>query len=86
MVEAFEDWCYDEARKPGDTGIVETTYGYHVMFFSGDSEVNYRDYMVTNDLLESEVNEWQEALNKAMTVTEKNTNHIDRDMILKSGS
>lgn len=35
MVAAFNDWCFDEARQPGDTGIVETEYGYHIMFFSG---------------------------------------------------
>ncbi len=35
MVAAFNDWCFDETRQPGDTGIVETEYGYHIMFFSG---------------------------------------------------
>jgi hypothetical protein len=38
MVTAFNDWCFDESRKPGDTGIVETEYGYHIMYFSGKSE------------------------------------------------
>lgn len=33
MVRAFEDWIFDSARQPGDTGIVETTYGYHIMYF-----------------------------------------------------
>lgn len=33
MVTAFEDWCYDAARKAGDTGIIQTEYGYHVMYF-----------------------------------------------------
>ena len=33
MVEAFNDWCFDAARKPGDTDIVETEYGFHVMYF-----------------------------------------------------
>lgn len=33
MVTSFEDWCYDAARKPGDTGIVQTEYGYHVMYY-----------------------------------------------------
>ena len=33
MVASFEDWCYDAARKPGDTGIVQTEYGYHVMYY-----------------------------------------------------
>lgn len=35
MVAEFEDWCYDAARKPGDTGIVKTEYGYHVMYYVG---------------------------------------------------
>ena len=33
MVEPFNDWCFDEARTYGDYGLVQTTYGYHVMFF-----------------------------------------------------
>lgn len=33
MVAPFENWVYDESRQPGDTGIVMTNYGYHVMYF-----------------------------------------------------
>lgn len=33
MVEPFETWVYDESRQPGDTGIVMTNYGWHVMYF-----------------------------------------------------
>ena len=33
MVPAFNDWCFDEARKEGDTGLVKTNYGYHVMYY-----------------------------------------------------
>ena len=33
MVEAFDAWCFDAARKPGDYGIVETEFGYHIMYF-----------------------------------------------------
>ena len=32
-VKAFTDWSIDAARKPGDTGIVETEYGYHIMYY-----------------------------------------------------
>lgn len=32
-VKAFTDWAVDKARKPGDTGIVETEYGYHIMYY-----------------------------------------------------
>lgn len=43
MVTEFEDWCFDENRKTGDTGIVETSYGYHIMYFEGDG---YPDWKV----------------------------------------
>ncbi len=33
MVEPFETWCFDESRKAGDSGIVKTDFGYHVMYF-----------------------------------------------------
>lgn len=33
MVTEFNDWCFDDARRPGDTGIVQTMHGYHVMYF-----------------------------------------------------
>ncbi|MBR5448046.1 MAG: peptidylprolyl isomerase [Clostridia bacterium] len=37
MVEPFETWVFDETRAYGDTGIVETEYGYHIMFFTGEA-------------------------------------------------
>ncbi len=37
MVQQFNDWCFDPARKPGDTGIVETVHGYHVMYYVGNN-------------------------------------------------
>lgn len=42
MVAAFNDWIYDESRKPGDTDIVETTYGQHVMYFVGDGKIAWK--------------------------------------------
>lgn len=38
MVTEFNDWCFDEARQVGDYGLVKSTYGYHIMFFSGSEE------------------------------------------------
>lgn len=32
MVAEFENWSIAEGREPGDVGIVETTYGYHIMY------------------------------------------------------
>jgi len=53
MVEAFENWIFDEARTAGETGIVETEYGYHVMFFIGDGKLAWENTAhsgVLNDL------------------------------------
>ena len=41
MVTEFNDWCFDPARKSGDTDIVKTTYGYHIMYFSGQGDYVY---------------------------------------------
>ncbi len=35
MVDSFNDWIFAEGRKAGDTGIVETEYGVHVMYLEG---------------------------------------------------
>ena len=33
MVPSFNDWCFDESRKIGDHGIVDTDFGSHMMYF-----------------------------------------------------
>ncbi|MBQ2278642.1 MAG: peptidylprolyl isomerase [Clostridia bacterium] len=38
MVPEFNDWMFDSSRKTGDHGIVETTYGWHIMYYVGESE------------------------------------------------
>lgn len=34
FVEPFLNWCMDATRQLGDTGIVKTEYGYHIMYFA----------------------------------------------------
>lgn len=34
FVENFKNWYLDESRQYGDYGIVQSSYGYHIMFFS----------------------------------------------------
>ena len=84
MVTAFEDWCFADGRKAGDTGIVETEYGYHIMFYSGDSETIYRDFLIENDLMNADVSEWYTALIEAVTAIKQNTKYIDTDLVLSS--
>lgn len=42
MVPEFNDWCFDDSRQTGDTGLVRTSYGYHVMYFVDGAETWYR--------------------------------------------
>ena len=66
MVEQFEDWCFDKERKPGDTGIVETKYGYHVMYYSSTDEMTYRDVLIEADLRKSDAEKWHDGLVEKM--------------------
>ncbi len=84
MVANFNDWCFDEARKPGDTGIVESTYGYHVMYYVGDSEQSYRDYQIENELRNADVSSWYTETIEAAAITEGNTQYIRTDLVLGS--
>ncbi len=49
MVSEFEDWSVAEGRKPGDVGIVETTYGYHIMYSVGTESASWSD-VIRDDL------------------------------------
>lgn len=82
MVTAFEDWCFDESRKAGDTGIVETEYGYHIMYFVGDSDVTYRDFQIRNQLMSADTTEWYNNIVGSAVVTEGDTKYLSLDMVI----
>lgn len=84
MVAAFEDWCYDSDRKVGDTGIVESEYGYHIMYFPGDSASTYRDYLIENELRSADVQTWYDEIVASITRTEGNTEFVRKDVVLSA--
>ncbi len=61
-VEAFEEWCFDPARQSGDTGIIQTDYGYHVMYFVETAEQPYWYYKAELSLKSDAYNEWYSAI------------------------
>ena len=83
MVANFEDWCYAD-HKAGDTGIVESEYGYHIMYFVGDSNVTYRDYQITNQLRSTDLNDWYTALTSSVEAEEIDTKYINKSLILSA--
>ena len=86
MVTAFNDWCFDTDRKVGDTGIVETSYGYHVMYFVGTADQTYRDYQITNDLRTTDMENWFQGLIENYTVTMGDTSYMRKDITLSTSS
>lgn len=86
MVTAFNDWCFEEGRKPGDTGIVESGYGYHIIYYVGQADTTYRDYMITNQLRTDDMNAWFDGIVDSASVTNGNTSHLNRDIVLSSGT
>lgn len=35
MTQVLDDWCFDPARQIGDTAILRSEYGVHILYFSG---------------------------------------------------
>ncbi|WP_426349053.1 peptidylprolyl isomerase [Alloiococcus sp. CFN-8] len=70
MVEAFNNWIYDASRKPGDTGIVETNFGYHIMYFVGNG-MKYSNYLADTDKKTEAYNKWVEENVGAFKAEEK---------------
>ena len=85
MVTEFNDWCFDESRKPGDTDIVNTTYGSHVMFYSADSETIYRDFLIQEAKRTADVETWYNEQLAKNPITKKSTKYVDTGIILSSG-
>lgn len=79
MVENFENWVYDVERKEGDVEMIETEYGYHIMYYVGQSELTYRDFMIDADMLAEEMEEWEKGLADAMSVVEGKLSGMDHD-------
>jgi len=82
MVANFNDWCFDESRKTGDTGLVESDYGCHIMFYVSDSETLYRDFLIENSLRSADTSAWYEALIEATEATEMDTKYLSLDLVL----
>ncbi|HHX30025.1 MAG TPA: hypothetical protein GX720_02230 [Clostridiaceae bacterium] len=68
MVSEFEDWCLAEGRQKGDTGIVKSTHGYHVMYFEGLDEEAAMPSRIRDALKETHLNDWIDEVTEKATV------------------
>lgn len=43
LIAQLDSWCFDESRQPGDTTILRSDYGYHILYFSGSTDIWYAE-------------------------------------------
>lgn len=71
MVDEFENWSLAKDRKYGDVGIVESSYGYHIMYHVGAETTTWKDVIKT-DLATEKYNDFAEKIIKEDNVKIEN--------------
>ena len=79
----FLAWAVDPARKVGDIEIVQTDYGYHIMYFSSYSELSYRDAMITDELKTQDQKAWSDAALKDSTASTGDLSKVKMDLVIQ---
>lgn len=70
MVSEFDEWLYDEARKPGDTEIIfSDDFGYHIMYYVGETDATTRDVLVDAAIREERYAAYLEQLEEQYPLT-----------------
>ena len=68
MVAPFQNWCYEEGRKAGDTGVIYYSgTGAHIMYFVGYGDTQYWHYACENALRNNDYSDWQEEMSSSVT-------------------
>jgi len=73
FVEEFKAWYLDESRQAGDTGLVKTVYGYHVMYF--EEKFPIWDYEVEELIVNERTEELTGVLEDAQAKTPMTVNY-----------
>lgn len=69
MVEEFNDWCFDDKRAAGDTGIVKTRFGYHIIYYVSATENYYWKDLAENELHYTRYQETLASITEQYTAT-----------------
>ena len=63
MVDAFDAWLFDSARVSGDTDILLTEYGYHIVYYVGEGVTKWKDDAERNMRTEAYDSAYENAVN-----------------------
>lgn len=84
-VPTFLNWSISADRKPGDAEVIESPYGYHVMYYVGDDDLSYRDYMITNEMRAADQEEWYNSTLEPITTAVGDISKMNLDLVLSAG-
>ncbi|MBR2133104.1 MAG: peptidylprolyl isomerase [Eubacterium sp.] len=70
MVDSFSTWCFDTSRQAGDTAIVRSDYGYHIMYFVSENDQTVYNYTITQTLASEDTNTQITEIEDAYTITD----------------
>ena len=69
MVTPIDDWLFDPSRKAGDSGIVQSSYGFHLLYYVGQGDAKWK-VDVESDMRTDDYNEYYDGVSKDYTVKE----------------
>lgn len=70
MVTEFNDWIFDANRKAGDTDVIKTEHGFHVMYFDGKGD-NTSIASAKNGIVSTKYEEFLKEGESKLTVNKK---------------
>lgn len=57
FVQEFLDWCFEDGRQVGDTGVVDSSYGSHVMYLDSFGEPYWKT-LAESQLMSDDYTAW----------------------------
>lgn len=70
MVPTFGNWCFDSARKAGDTAIIKTKFGYHIIYFESEGDLKVWEYTAQQALASDDAENDTDTLEKSYKIKE----------------
>ena len=87
MVTEFNDWVFDANRKAGDVELVETDYGYHIIYFVAKDGKDYYDSAIrsskANKDIETETKALQEGKDYVVGLGSRRMNYAEKRVLKK---
>lgn len=87
MVTEFNDWVFDANRKAGDIELVETDYGYHIIYFVAKDGKDYYDSAIrsskANEDIETETKALQEGKDYVVGLGPRRMNYAEKRVLKK---